>query len=155
MYVGWEDGPHKVSEEVERMCAAESALNNVSTYHAFADRIAQNGKKLHSLLDDFRDRGIRVVGYGSPAKATTLCYALGIDGTMIEYIVDDSPLKQGLYMPGTHIPIKAPATIYTDKPGCCLILAWNFADSIIKNNQKFIKNGGVFINPVPEPRILS
>jgi SAM-dependent methyltransferase len=155
VYVGWDDSPHRTSENVASMLSEESELNTASTYREFAERIDAIGNKLRSLLEDFRREGKRVVGYGAPAKATTLCYALGIDGKTLEYIVDDSPLKQGLHMPGTHIPIKAPDTLYTDKPDACLILAWNFADSIIKNHKKFSKQGGVFIIPVPEPRILS
>lgn len=155
VYVGWDDSPHKTSERVGHMMSGEAALNNVSTYHAFAKRIDAIGKKLRLFLEGFRREGKRVVGYGAPAKATTLCYALGIDGKTLEYIVDDSPLKQGLYMPGTHIPIKPSATLYADEPDACLILAWNFADSIVKNHQQFIKNGGVFIVPVPAPRIIS
>jgi SAM-dependent methyltransferase len=155
VHVGWDDGPHKTSERVGHMLRKETPLNDVSTYHAFAERIDDIGRKLRSLLEDFRRQGKRVVGYGAPAKATTLCYSLGIDGGMLEYIVDDSPMKQGLYMPGTHIPIKSSAVLYADKPDICLILAWNFADSIVKNHAQFIKNGGIFIIPVPEPRILS
>ena len=153
--VGWDKGPHKTSKNVQCMVDAESTLNRVPMYRAFAKRITQAGEKLRALLANLQQHGKRIVGYGAPAKATTLCYALGIDGKTLEYIVDDSPLKQGLYMPGTHIPIKAPDTLYTDKPDYCLILAWNFADSIVKNHQQFIKNGGVFIVPVPESRILS
>lgn len=155
VYVGRENGPHKTSGKVQNILDGESALNTVSTYHSFAKRIDAIGKKLHSLLGEFHRQGKRIVGYGAPAKATTLCYALGVDGGMLEYIVDDAPMKQGLHMPGTHIPIRAPDTLYTDTPGVCLILAWNFADSIVKNHQPFIENGGVFIVPVPEPRILS
>lgn len=155
VYVGWDKGPHKTSARVQHMLDSESELNRTPIYHAFAKRITNAGKKLRAMLADFRRQGKRVVGYGASAKATTLCYALGIDGTTLEYIVDDSPLKQGLYMPGTHIPIKSPDVLYTDKPDVCLILAWNFADSIVGNHQQFIKNGGVYILPVPEPRILS
>lgn len=155
VFVGWEGGPHKTSERVGHMLRGETALNDVSTYRAFAKRIDAVGKKLRSLLGELRGQGKRVVGYGAPAKATTLCYALGIDGDILEYIVDDSKMKQGLHMPGTHIPIKAPDVLYSDKPDVCLLLAWNFADSIVKNHQQFVKNGGIFILPVPEPRILS
>lgn len=155
VYVSWENSSHSTSENVERMCAEESVLNIVSTYHAFAERIDAIGKELRSLLEDFHRQGKRVVGYGAPAKATTLCYALGIDGKTLEYIVDDAPMKQGLYMPGTHIPIKPSNVLYTDAPDVCLILAWNFADSIVKNHQQFAENGGIFILPVPEPRIIS
>lgn len=155
VYVGWNDGPHKTSERVQHMLDEESALNMVSTYHSFAERIDAIGKQLRALLKGFRDSGKRIVGYGAPAKATTLCYALGINGKMLEYIADDAKMKQGLFMPGTHLPIKAPDTLYTDKPDYCLILAWNFADSIVKNHQRFVENGGIFILPVPTPRILS
>lgn len=154
VYVGW-GNVHPLSENVAHMLERESELNNVSTYHAFAARISVVGEKLRSLIEGFLREGKRIIGYGAPAKATTLCYALGIDGGMLDYIVDDSPMKQGLYMPGTHIPIKPPDAIYIDKPDYCLILAWNFADSIIKNHKKFIDQGGVFIVPVPEPRIIS
>lgn len=154
VYVGWENGPHATSGRVERMCAEEGPLNEVSTYHALGERIKMLGTQLRELLEGFRRAGKRVVGYGAPAKATTLCYALGIDGSTLEYIIDDSPLKQGLCMPGTRIPIKVSEALYTDKPDCCLILAWNFADSIAKNHAQFVKNGGVFIVLVPEPRIL-
>ena len=154
VYVGWADGPHATAGRVEELCLAETELNTTATYTAFAKRISAAGEKLRAVLAGYKARGKRVVGYGAPAKATTLCYAFGIDGSMLEYIVDDSPLKQGLYMPGTHIPIKPSGALYAGTPGCCLILAWNFADSIVKNNQLFIKNGGIFISPVPEPRVL-
>lgn len=155
VYVGWDNGPHATSNRIQRMLKTESALNRTSTYSAFAKRINEAGKILRMMLADFRREGKRVVGYGAPAKATTLCYALGIDGETLEYIVDDSKMKQGLYMPGTHIPIKAPNALYENKPDVCLILAWNFADSIVKNHKQFIKNGGIFIVPVPTPSILS
>jgi len=155
VYVGWDKDPHATSKNIERVLKAEFTLNKTPTYHAFAKRISDAGKTLRAMLADFQRQGKRVVGYGAPAKATTLCYALGIDGDMLEYIVDDSPLKQGRYMPGTHIPIKASSALYSDKPDICLLLAWNFADSIVKNHQQFIKNGGVYILPVPTPRILS
>lgn len=155
VYVGWNDGPHDTSENVRRVLDGEAVLNDPAAYAAFAGRIDAIGEKLRAILSDIRSQGKRIVGYGAPAKATTLCYALGIDGGTLEYIVDDARMKQGLLMPGTHIPIRPPDMLYTDKPDYCLILAWNFADAIVKNHQRFIENGGAFIIPVPEPRIVS
>ena len=63
-------------------------------------------------------------------------------------------LKQGLLMPGTHIPIKAADALYADKPEYCLLLAWNFAESIMKNHARYGEQGGKFILPVPEPKIV-
>lgn len=155
VYVGWDGGPHATSERVAQTLEAESALNDISTYQAFAQCVREEGEKLRAFLTQTKKEGRRVVGYGAPAKATTLCYALGIDGSMLEYIVDDAVMKQGLFMPGTKIPIKHPDVLYTDKPDYCLILAWNFADSIVKNHQRYTKEGGVFVRPVPEFRVLS
>ncbi len=155
VYVGWDKGPHTTSAKVEEMKAGESALNTIETYRAFVGRIRAAGEKLRGMLAEYRAQGKRVAGYGAPAKATTLCYAFGIDGSMLDFIVDDSPLKQGRYMPGTHIPIKPSAELYAQKPDYCIILAWNFADSIAKNNHAYVEAGGTFIVPVPEPRVLS
>jgi hypothetical protein len=106
------------------------------------------------MLRDIKGDGKRVVGYGAPAKATTLCYAFGIDGTILDYIVDDDQrIKQGLFMPGTHIAIKSPQLLYDDRPDYCLILAWNFASPIMASHERFVACGGKFIVPVPEPRI--
>jgi hypothetical protein len=139
---------------VKEFMDAEVALNNQDTYQAFSARIEDNGNKLRELLSEFKTQGKRVVGYGAPAKATTLCYALGIDETMLDYIMDDSPLKQGRFMPGTHIAIKSSQMLYEDKPDCCLILAWNFADSIVQKHVAYKEAGGIFIVPVPDPHIL-
>lgn len=144
------------SERVAALLAEEEAagLTSVDPYRQFAQRVERNKTALLTLLRELKRAGRRIAGYGAPAKATTLCYALGIDGTMLGYIVDDAPLKQGLVMPGTHIPIKAPRALYDEMPHYCLILAWNFAESIMKNHQRFTAQGGRFILPVPEPRIV-
>jgi SAM-dependent methyltransferase len=154
VYVGWSDSQHVLSPTVKEFMDAEVALNNQDTYQAFSARIEDNGNKLRELLSEFKTQGKRVVGYGAPAKATTLCYALGIDETMLDYIMDDSPLKQGRFMPGTHIAIKSSQMLYEDKPDCCLILAWNFADSIVQKHVAYKEAGGIFIVPVPDPHIL-
>jgi SAM-dependent methyltransferase len=154
VYVGRE-GAHAISAGLSAMVEQERPLNDVRTYREFKERIDANRRNLAALLADIRRRGQRVVGYGAPAKATTLCYAFGIDAATLDYIVDDSPLKQGLFMPGTHIPIRSPEVLYADRPEFCLILAWNFAESIVANHARFAQHGGVFIVPVPEPRLLS
>jgi hypothetical protein len=73
---------------------------------------------------------------------------------VLEFIVDDSPLKQGLYSPGFHIPVVPSSAIAERKPDYLVILAWNFADSIIAKNPAFLQNGGHFIVPVPTVRIV-
>ena len=73
---------------------------------------------------------------------------------MLDYITEKNPLKIGKFTPGMHIPILSDDKLLEDKPDYGLILAWNFAEEIIKNNEQFRKNGGKFIIPIPHPKIV-
>ena len=77
-----------------------------------------------------------------------------LDSKYIDFIVDDSPLKQGLFTPGLHVPVLPSSSIYNLKPDYLLLLAWNFSDSIIKNNKKFTDLGGKFIIPLPNLKVI-
>ncbi len=132
----------------------KQGLTGLEPYRQFADRIEDNKKKLQEILRELKSRSKRIAGYGAPAKATTLCHALGLDGQTLDFIVDDSKIKQGLLMPGTRVPILPPDKLYEDKPDYCLILAWNFAEPIMKNHGRFVSEGGRFIIPAPEPRVI-
>lgn len=134
----------------------EAGLNTLKPYKEFAARMKKNKQKLQTLLHDLKKQGKKIVGYGAPAKATTLMYAFGIDGSLIDYIVDDSPLKQGRLMPGTHVAIREPhfAKASPGRPDYFIILAWNFAEPIMHSNAWFAEGGGKWIVPVPEPRVV-
>jgi hypothetical protein len=80
---------------------------------------------------------------------------LEIDSSLVEYIVDRSPLKQGRFTPGVHIPVVSPDRLLTDQPDYVLLLAWNFADEIMKQQAEYRRRGGKFIVPVPTVRVLS
>ena len=80
-------------------------------------------------------------------------YQFGLDAGQLEFIADDSPLKQGLFTPGLHIPIVSPEEIYNRRPDYLLVLAWNFADSIMDRHRAFAEAGGKFIVPLPILRI--
>ncbi len=80
-------------------------------------------------------------------------YHFGIGGDAIDFIVDDSPLKQGLYSPGSHIPVVASDALYERRPDYVLILAWNFAQAIMDKHSAFLDAGGRFIVPLPELKI--
>ena len=116
-------------------------------------KIAAVGKRLGELLLQIKDEGKTVAGFGAPAKATTLMYHFGLGPDIIDFIADDSPLKQGLYSPGLHIPIVPAVEIYQRKPDYLIILAWNFARPIMDNHRKFRKGGGKFILPLPKVEI--
>ena len=105
------------------------------------------------LLRQFKDEGKNIAGFGAPAKATTLMYHFGIGPDLIDFIVDDSPLKQGLYSPGMHIPVLPSTALYEHRPECAVVLAWNFAAAIIKNHDAFRREGGHFVVPLPEVEV--
>lgn len=99
-------------------------------------------------------RGLKAAGksiaaYGAPAKATTLMYHFGLNSNILDYLVDDNPLKQGMFTPGLHVPVLAPSVLYERKPDYVLILAWNFAESIIARHSKYAGNRSRFITPLP------
>lgn len=160
----------KPTKRLQHLLQEEAAadLNTVVPYQTLANRMAENKEKLRSLIDGIKAKSKTIAGYGAPAKATTLMYASGLTGDDILFIVDDAPLKQGRLMPGTHVPIYGPEALYGEgphfapppggatrgRPDYCLVLAWNFAESIMKTHAKFSELGGTWIVPVPEPRIV-
>jgi SAM-dependent methyltransferase len=110
------------------------------------------GLELREELRLLKQQDKSIAIYGVPAKATTLMYALGIDETLIDFAVDDAILKQGTFTPGKKIPVLATNTIYERKPDVLLVLAWNFADSIMKKHSEF---KGTWIVPVPEFKVIN
>ena len=130
-------------------------LERESTYAAYSRKIGNIKTELAGLLQSLKSEGAVIAGYGAPAKATTLMYHLGIGPETVAFIVDDSRIKQGLYMPGMHIPVLAPGEIASRKPDVLLLLAWNFAEAIIAKNDAFLRGGGRIVVPLPEVRVVS
>ena len=129
-------------------------LGRPGTFHDFAQRIDVLKTSLRDLLAGLKAEGRSIAGYGAPAKATTLMYHFGLSPDIIDFIVDDSPLKQGLYSPGLHVPVLPSGAIAEHRPDYLLILAWNFAQPIMANNSAFHEAGGRFIIPVPELEVV-
>jgi SAM-dependent methyltransferase len=129
----------------------EAGLDKAETYINLQKRIDEAKEKLNKIVWAVRYDGKKVIGYGAPAKANTLMTYFGIGKEHLDYIIDDARMKQGLFTPGNHIEIKAmPEKIEADY---ILILAWNFAESIIEKVKATGYTGG-FILPFPEPKIL-
>ena len=149
-------GPWPVDASVAAAIATERrmGLDKAETFRVFAAHVEALKGRLVELLRTLRAQGKRIAGFGAPAKATTLLYHFGIERDMLEFIVDDSPLKQGLYSPGSHIPVVSSQELYRRRPDCVVVLAWNFADSIIAKHRAFLDAGGRFIVPLPELRIV-
>ena len=149
------NGPYSDDGTVSELMTLEQihALNRVETFNKFACGIEVLKYELNTLLEQLKSDGKKIAGYGAPAKATTLMYHFNIGRDIVDFIVDDSPLKQGLYSPGRHISIVSGAEIEKQSPNFLLVLAWNFAESIISNNQNHKKNGGQFIIPLPKVEV--
>ncbi|MEE9316694.1 MAG: class I SAM-dependent methyltransferase [Rhodospirillales bacterium] len=146
-----EGGPHQADGSVEALIGLEEelGLDRAETFSDFAARIDGLGDDLKKLTSDIKAEGKSIAGFGAPAKATTLMYHFGLGPETVDFIVDDSPLKQGLYTPGHHIPVLPTAELYVRRPDYALILAWNFAQPIMDKHSAFREAGGRFIVPLP------
>ncbi len=132
----------------------ELGIDNPKTFFDFYEKISLIKKQLLEILYKLKSDGKKIAAFGAPAKATTLMYHFGLNKDLIEFIIDDSPLKQGLYSPGIHIPVLSSDSLKTEKPDYLLLLAWNFTDSIVEKNKEFLKSGGHFIVPLPQIQII-
>ncbi len=132
----------------------EMKLYDAETWKSFARKILLNKAALIRLLSRFKSAGSMIAGYGAPAKGNTLLNYFGIGKEMLDFIVDDSSWKQDLFTPGTHIGVVSSDTLYQKRPDYLLILAWNFAPSIMHMHKRYHDEGGRFIIPVPKPHVV-
>lgn len=149
------DRAQETTPEVDQLIALERSmgLDNPETFRMFGKKIDQRGSELTALIKGLKTQGKTLAGYGAPAKATTLMHHFGLDRNSLDFIIDDNPLKQGLYSPGLHVPIVSKDVGMNSKPDYIVILAWNFADSIISRNTEYLETGGRFITPLPNLEI--
>lgn len=149
-------GVHSGTAELAATRAAErdGHLGDAATYARFAERVAASREALRALLGDLVHAGRRVAGLGATAKSCTLLHYCGIGGETIGFIGDSTPQKQGLLTPGTHIPVRPEAAILDEGVDRVLLLAWNYADAIVRRQSEFIARGGRFIHPIPLARLV-
>ncbi len=149
-------GPYGRTKRVGTFLAREkqAKLDSVTTYQTSEKKVLQNKARLITVLTGLKVQGKSIAGYGAPAKGNTLLNYFGIGTDYIDYIVDDSPFKQGLFTPGRHIPVFAPDVLNKENPDFIIILAWNFAGPIMTKLKRLRERGIKFIIPVPRPKIL-
>jgi SAM-dependent methyltransferase len=124
-------------------------------YEQFSERVAKLKQELRALLKRLKSEGSKIAVYGASAKGSTLMNFFGLGGETLDFVVDRSTAKQGMYTPGTHLPIYSPEELLKRSPDYVLLLTWNFAEEIIRQQAEYIRRGGKFIIPLPEPRIFS
>lgn len=129
----------------------KSGINEFSMYKKFADKVYTAKKKLADFIRSAKSQGKSIAAYGAPAKGNTLLSFCNIGADCIDYIVEDNPLKIGLFTPGTHIPVVSSKMLDEKKPDYILILAWNFAHEILAKTKKYSDMGVKFIIPLPVP----
>lgn len=144
------------SERVRRLLDEEAAagVGQLAFYKDFGDKVRALKEDLVARLRALKSSGKRIAAYGASAKGATLLNYCGIGRETIDFVADRSTVKQGLYTPGTHLPIKSPDALLREKPDYVLLLTWNFADEILEQQAAYRHQGGSFIVPVPEPVVV-
>jgi hypothetical protein len=141
--------PDRSVGELERV-ERDHGLSELAVFRRLGSQAARVKEELLAFLTDARAHGRRVVAYGAPAKGNTLLNYVGVDTRSIEYTVDRSPYKQGLFLPGSRLPIHAPERILADRPDYVLLLPWNLRDEIAGQMSAVRTWGGKFVVPIPQ-----
>ncbi len=151
-----DDNEHQASERLHELRARELAygVNTLDAYSGFKEQVVATKHKLLEFLIEAKRKGKRIVGYGAPGKGNTLLNYCGIRADFLDYTVDRNPYKQGLFTPGTRIPILQPERILETRPDIVLILPWNLTDEIVRQMSMIRDWGGQFVVPIPEVRVL-
>jgi len=129
----------------------EAGMLVAKTYDDFADRVEEIRRDLITMLAELKGQGLKIAGYGAPAKGNTLLNYFSVGPADLDFLVDRNPLKQGLYSPGMKIEVRSPEAIETERPDVLMVLAWNFFDEIREQQSEFAARGGRFLVPLPRP----
>ena len=148
------DFPAAPNVEGLRSREIDAGYANMDIYSTFAAKVMATKRNLLEFLIDAKCDGKTVVGYGAPGKGNTLLNYCGIRTDFLDYTVDRSPIKQGTFTPGTHIPILDPSEIQSSKPDLVLILPWNLHKEISESASFIREWGGKFVVPIPEVRVF-
>lgn len=144
------------SQEIRTLLEAEARdkVQHIDYYRDFAHRVEQIRDQLRLLMAGLKKQGARVAAYGAAAKGAILLNYCGIGPDVIDFVADRTTHKQGLFMPGRHVPVVAPSELLARKPDFVLLLTWNFAEEILEQQSEYRRRGGHFIIPIPQPTVV-
>lgn len=148
---------YDISKSVAEMLRREetACLLDMTAYTHFEKRVQQTKRDLLSLLIQLKNAGKNIVAYGAAAKGNTLLNYCGIGTDFINYVVDKNPNKQGVFLPGSRIPVLAPDIIKQTKPDYVLVLPWNLKSEITEQ-LSYIKDWqGKFIFAIPHVEVIN
>lgn len=149
------EGKRPVQPVVGEMIANERTRGffDLATYKAYADRIAERRTAVQKFVDNELAQGRVVAGYGASTTTTTLMWDFGLT-RKLAFIADDNPKKHGLYTPGNHLPVVPSDELYVRRPDTVVILAWQYAKPILAKHERFVKEGGQFVVPLTDLKII-
>ncbi|MDO8555670.1 MAG: class I SAM-dependent methyltransferase [Nanoarchaeota archaeon] len=152
VYVKKKEGKWKIQPNVQKILWQEysAGIHDYPTYETFANKVYTTKEKFTTYLKQLKKEKKIIIGYGAPAKATTILNFCQLGTETIDYIIEDNLLKVGLTVPGVRIPIKGAEALQQEKPDYAVILAWNFAEEILKKTKEHQQAGIKFIVPFPE-----
>jgi SAM-dependent methyltransferase len=144
------------SDRLEALIAKEreEGVDTVDWCRDFAERTRKLRQSLIELLRREKAKGARIACYGAAAKGATLVNYLDLEPGFFEFVADANPFKQGRFMPGQAIPIVHPDRLIERQPDLTLLLVWNFAGEVLRQQAHYRSAGGHFIVPVPQPCII-
>lgn len=150
-------GKHVISPNVVRQLEKEKniGLHRIETYHQFKKQCEKSKFELMEMLNYIRKKGHGIVGYAATSKSTTIMNYCGISTAHLDYIADTTPIKQGKFSPGTHVPVRPYEDFTTHYPDYALLFAYNHAKEIFAKESTFKASGGKWITYVPKVRVLS
>jgi SAM-dependent methyltransferase len=131
----------------------EEGLTGFDYYREFGGRVAAIKRELLELLRSLKADGRSIAAYGAAAKGSTLLNYFGIDGELVDFVADRNTHKHGLHMPGVQLPIHGPEKLVEEMPDYVLLLAWNYQDEVMRQQEEYRRRGGRFIVPIPRPQI--
>ena len=148
-------GAYPINDSVSQLLQKERALglNKFSTFEEFGKNVEKSKSELVALLRGLKEQGKSIAGYAATSKSTTILNYCDIGPDVIDYISDTTPIKQGKFSPGVHIPVLPYEVFKKNPPDYTVLFAWNHAQEIMDKEKEYVANGGKWIVHVPEVQV--